>query len=412
VAALRVLTFTTLYPNAEKPNHGVFVENRLRQTLARHDMQATVLAPVPYFPFTSDAFGAYARFARVPRREDRYGVSVHHPRYFLLPKVGMTTAANFLYRGALAACRRLGLDKTTVDVIDAHYFYPDGAAAARLARALELPFVVTARGTDLNVLPAYPAVRQQIVWAAREASALITVSGALRQRLLDLGVDARKSAVLRNGVDLDVFKPAAREAARARFGVTGFTIVSVGNLVALKGHELTIEAMASLPDCRLLIAGGGPLREALQHRAAALGVAERVTLLGEVPHADLAQLYSAADASVLMSEREGWANVLLESMACGTPALATRVGGNAEIVTRPEAGVLLGERSAATLVEAVRAFRQHQVDRAAVRRHAEEFGWAAVAAGNFALLKAAATGECRKAPAEEIVACAMRSAEA
>jgi len=410
LAALRVLTLTTLYPNAEKPNHGIFVENRLRQTLARHDMQPTVLAPVPYFPFSSEAFGTYARFARVPRREERHGISVHHPRYFLLPKIGMTTAATFLYRGALAACRRLGLDKTSVDVIDAHYFYPDGVAAAWLARALGVPFVVTARGTDLNVLPQYAAVRRQILWAASEAAALITVSGALRQRLLDLGVEARKAAVLRNGVDLDLFKPADRAAARKRFDLDGFTIVSVGNLVPLKGHELTIEAMASLPDCRLLIAGGGPLHEALQQRAAALGVADRVRLLGEVPHAELAQLYSAADAFVLMSEREGWANVLLESMACGTPALATRVGGNAEIVTRADAGALLRERSVAALIDAVRALQQRTTDRAAVRRHAEDFGWAAVAAGNFALLSAAASGECRRLPAEDIVARAMKSA--
>jgi glycosyltransferase involved in cell wall biosynthesis len=410
VATLRVLTFTTLYPNAEKPNHGIFVENRLRQTLARHDMQATVLAPVPYFPFTSSAFGEYARFARVPRREERHGIAVHHPRYFLLPKVGMTSAASFLYRGALAACRALGLDKSTIDVIDAHYFYPDGVAAARLARALGVPFVVTARGSDLNLLPQFPAVRRQIVWAAEQAEALITVSDALRGRLLELGVDERKAAVLRNGVDLELFRPLEREAARKKFGATGFTIVSVGNLVPLKGHDLTILAMASLPDCRLLIAGGGPLRDALQQRAVALGVADRVHLLGEVPHGELAQLYSAADAFVLMSEREGWANVLLESMACGTPALATRVGGNAEIITRPEAGALLPERSSAALIEAIKTLRQRSIDRAAVRGHAETFGWAAVAAGNFAVLRAASAGECRSARADEIVLRAMQSA--
>ncbi len=410
MASLRVLTFTTLFPNAERPNHGVFVENRLRQTIARHDMRATVLAPVPFFPFRSDMFGDYARFARVPQREERHGITVYHPRYFLLPKIGMTTAARFLYRGAVAACRQLGFNKSTIDVIDAHYFYPDGVAAAWLAETLDLPFVITARGTDLNVLPQFASVRRQIVWAAGEAAALITVSGALRERLLSLGVDGRKAAVLRNGVDLDLFKPVDRDAARKRFSADKFTIVSVGNLVPLKGHDLTIEAMTALPDCQLLIAGGGPLRESLEQRAAALGVADRVKLLGEVPHADLAQLYSAADAFVLMSEREGWANVLLESMACGTPVLATRVGGNAEIVTQPTAGALLPERSAAALVEAVRAFRQRHADRASVRRHAEDFGWRAVAAGNFALLKAAVSGICRSKPAQAIVAQAMQTA--
>ena len=389
MAPLRVLTFTTLYPNAEKPNHGVFVENQLRQTLARHDMTATVLAPVPYFPFTSDVFGSYARFARVPAEEERYGIRVHHPRYILIPKVGMSVAPRLLYRAALSACRRLKLDRTSVDVIDAHYFYPDGVAGALLSRELGIPFVVTARGTDLNLLPEFPSVRRQIIWAAEQATTAVTVSAALKQRLLSLGIDERKCIVLRNGVDLDLFKPQDREAARAKFGVAGCVAVSVGNLVPLKGHELTIEAMASLPDCTLLIAGAGPLRDSLQARAVTLGVADRVRLLGEVPHSELPALYAAADVFVLMSEREGWANVLLEAMACGTLALATRVGGNGEIVTSAAAGALLAERSAAALVNAIKALRRAPPDRAGTRRHAEDFGWGAVAAGNFAVLSAA-----------------------
>lgn len=407
LAALRVLVFTTLFPNAAKPNHGVFIENRLRQTQARHDIAASVLAPVPYFPFTSDIFGSYARFARAPTQETRHGIVVHHPRYLLIPKIGMNIAAQLLFRGALRACRRLKLDKTNVDVIDSHYFYPDGVAAALLSKALGVPFVMTARGTDVNVLPQYPRVRRQIIWAVEQAAAAITVSGALRDRLLALGVSASKTAVLRNGVDLDQFKPQDRAAARKRFGVSGFTVLSVGNLVPLKGHELTIEAVAALPGANLLIAGGGPLHDALSGQAAALGVSDRVRLLGEVPHRDLSHLYSAADVSVLMSEREGWANVLLESMACGTPVIATRVGGNAEAITRPEAGALLPERSASALLSELRAFRQKSPDRAAARLHAAKFGWAAVAAGNFAALSAAASGTFARSSVEEIVTQAM-----
>ena len=410
LAALRVLTFTTLYPNAEKPNHGVFVENRLRQTRARHAVESTVVAPVPFFPFRSDLFGAYGRFARVPEHEVRHGVQVHHPRYLSIPKVGMAVAASLLHRGGLAGCRVAGLNRAAVDVIDAHYFYPDGVAAASVAKALGLPFVVTARGTDLNVLASFPRVRRQILWAAEQAAAVITVSGALKARAIEVGISEQKIAVLRNGVDLDQFVPQEREAARRALGVSGFVVVSVGNLVELKGHDLTIEAVASMPDCTLLIAGGGPLREALAARAAALGCADRVRLLGEVPHSHLSQLYSAADVSVLMSEREGWANVLLESMACGTPVIATRVGGNAEAITTTAAGMLLPARSAAALGDALRAFRAAAHDRAATRRHAEGFGWGAVAAGYFALLKAAHAGETARRPAADIVAEAMRAA--
>jgi glycosyltransferase involved in cell wall biosynthesis len=408
LAALRVLTFTTLFPNAAKPNHGVFVENRLRQTRARHDLALNVVAPVPFFPFASEMFGEYGRFARAPDQEVRHGVQVYHPRYLLIPKIGMTVAATLLYRGAVAACRMHGFDKTTVDVIDAHYFYPDGVAAAWLSRTLGVPFVVTARGSDLNQLSTFPRVRRQILFAAEQAAAVVTVSGALKQRGIEVGINANKIAVLRNGVDLDQFTPQDRAAAREQFGASGFTVVSVGNLVSLKGHDLTIEAVAAIPDATLLIAGGGPLRDALTAKAAALGVADRVKLLGEVPHAQLSRLYSAADVSVLMSEREGWANVLLESMACGTAVLATRVGGNAEAITTRDAGALLPERSSRALVEAVRVFRQKPNDRAATRRHAEGFGWGAVAAGYFALLQAASTGAVKRVAAPDIVSEAMR----
>jgi glycosyltransferase involved in cell wall biosynthesis len=215
---------------------------------------------------------------------------------------------------------------------------------------------------------------------------------------------------LRNGVDLELFKPVDREAARRRLGLSGHVILSVGNLVALKGHELTIDALAALEDSTLLIAGGGPLRDALQARAVSLGVGDRVRLLGEVAHGLLAELYSAADAFVLMSEREGWANVLLEAMACGTPVLATNVGGNAEIVASPAAGMLLRERSTAALVGAVNALRQGAADRTATRHYAEGFGWSAVAAANFALLAAASKSGGRPIDAEAIVAQAMQGA--
>lgn len=388
--ALRVLTFTTLYPNAEMPNHGVFVENRLRETVSAHPLHATVLAPVPYFPSKSPRFGRFARFARVPYSEERHGIQVFHPRYAVLPKIGQSSAPWFLYRAARAACRRLGFDKNTIDVIDAHYFYPDGVAAAWLARDLGLPFVVTARGSDVNFIARDPLCRKRIVQAAEQATTVIAVADALKQRMVELGIAASKILVVRNGVDLKRFSQVNREAARRRHNLTGFATITVGNLVPLKGHALIVEAMTSMADCTLLIAGNGPLRSELEAKISALGLEGRVRLLGEVPHAQLAELYSAADCSILMSEREGWPNVLLESMACGTPALATTVGGTPEIVTQPEAGILLRERSAAALVEALRKLRANPPDRIATRRYAEGFGWDAVASANFAALQAAA----------------------
>jgi glycosyltransferase involved in cell wall biosynthesis len=385
-----VLVFSTLYPNAAQPNHGVFVENRLRETLAQGGVQATVVAPVPYFPSAHRAFGRYAAFARVPRYEVRNGIEVWHPRYAAIPKVGATWAPGSLFRTALGLVRRLQDDGRRFEVIDAHYFYPDGVAAARLARALRLPLAITGRGTDLTLIPKDAGPRMQIRWAAAEAAALVTVCDDLRQRLLALGAPASRSLVLRNGVDLSLFSMGNRAAARAALRVEGFTLLCVGALIPRKGHELVIRALTDSPDCRLLIAGSGPLRGDLESLARRLRVADRVRFLGEVAHGDLPGVYAAADVLVLASSREGWANVLLEAMACGTPVIASNVNGAAEVVRAPAAGLLMAERTPECLAATLGQLRHTAPRPEATRLYAEAFGWDRIARANKALLQAVA----------------------
>ncbi|MHA1112894.1 MAG: glycosyltransferase family 4 protein [Alphaproteobacteria bacterium] len=373
---MRILTFTTLYPNAAQPHHGVFVENRLRHLLDAGGIEARVVAPVPWFPFASARFGAYAAFARVPAAETRHGISVDHPRYAAIPKVGMTLAPYLLYRGARPALARLRATGFDFDLIDAHYFYPDGIAAALLGRYFDRPVTITGRGTDLNLIPRHALPRRMIRWAASRAAAMFTVAGALKTTLVDLGVPAERVRVLRNGVDLDLFRPPAdRDAARRRLELARPTLVSVGHLIERKGHDLVIAALPSLPDTDLLIVGEGPEAVSLEALAARLGVRDRVRFLGRRPHEELPGIYGAADALVLASSREGWANVLLESMACGTPVVATALWGTPEVVAAPEAGRLMRERGAEALAEAVRALFAAPPDRAATRAYAEGYGW-------------------------------------
>src|SRR5262249_42318351 len=150
---LRVLTLTTLYPNKAQPHHGVFVENRLRHLVASGRVEARVMAPVPWFPLQGRSFGSYGVFASVPAREERHGVSIDHPRYPVIPRIGMSAAPWLLYRAIKGPMRRLIASGVTFDLIDAHYFYPDGVAAVMLAREFGLPVSITARGTDLNLIP-------------------------------------------------------------------------------------------------------------------------------------------------------------------------------------------------------------------------------------------------------------------
>lgn len=384
---LRLLTFTTLYPNAEQPHHGVFVENRLRHLIASGAVESRVVAPVPWFPFTSPRFGSYAAHARVPLVEERHGITIEHPRYGLLPKVGMVPAPLLLYWGARRTVERLRRNGYDFDAIDAHYFYPDGVAAALLAHAVGKPLVITARGTDINLIPQYAVPRRMIQWAAARSSAMITVCAALKTALAELDVPAERITVLRNGVDLETFRPIDPDQARAELGepLGGPLLASVGHLIERKGHHHVIGALHELPGARLLVAGTGPEKAALEALAARLGVADRVRFLGHVPHRDLTRLYSAADALVLASSREGWANVLLESMACGTPVVASNIWGTPEVVATPEAGRLMPELSATGVARAVLDLLAAPPDRADTRRYAENFSWDDTTAGQISI---------------------------
>ncbi len=386
--ALRLLTFSTLFPNAARPNHGVFVENRLRHLVASHPVTAAVMAPVPFFPFRSARFGAWSEHARAPRREMRHGLVVHHPRYGAIPRVGMSVAPLFLYRAAIVAARQLLVEGERFDLVDAHYLYPDGVAAEWLGRTLGLPVVVTARGSDVSLLPRHAVPRRMIQAMLGRADGVIAVSAALRTAMVELGAAPERITVLRNGVDTDLFHPLDRGTARAALGLTRPTLISVGLLIDRKGHHRVIEAMASLPEFELLVVGEGPERPRLEALIARLGLAGRVRLLGARPHSELAACYAAADALVLASSREGWANVLLEAMACGTPVIAARIWGNPEVVQEKVAGLIYDENTPEGIVAGVKALFADLPDRAATRAYAERFSWDATSAGQFQLFNA------------------------
>ncbi len=383
---MNILTFSSLYPDSTRPGHGIFVENRLRHLIADGEVQARVVAPVPWFPSTHAGFGSYAEYARVPKAEVWNGVRVEHPRYVLLPKFGMNMAPLLMAYAVKNTLRRILQSGDHFDLIDAHYFYPDGVAAAMLGRELHKPVVITARGTDLNLIPEYYWPRRMIQWAAANSAAMITVCQALKDVLIGMGVADARVTVLRNGVDLDKYHPPVeRDVLRAKLGVQGTTLLSVGYLIPRKGHDLVIEALKNLPDTSLLIAGAGPERERLGELAQERGVAERVKFLGRLDTPQLVDYYGAADALVLASSREGWANVLLEAMACGTPVVATRIWGTPEVVSEACAGQLVDARTPTALAEGIHRVLTHMPDRRDTRRYAEHFSWDATTAGQKAL---------------------------
>jgi teichuronic acid biosynthesis glycosyltransferase TuaC len=376
---MKVLVFTSLYPNMVQPNLGIFVENRARR-LASAGIDVQVVAPVfePVWPLS-----LLSRFRKElpPLVETRHGLTVHHPRVPQVPGLWQRNPGAMV-GSCLTPLRAIRRD-FPFDLIDAHYFFPDGSAAATLGEMLDVPVIITSRGSDITDWPSRPVARRMILLAAEKAAGLAAVSNSLVQQMAALGMNREKIALLRNGVDLDHFRPLDRTAARKAYGVECPCVVSVAALVPLKSHHVTIEAVAGLPGVTLLIAGHGPEQAALQAQIDKLGLKDRVRLLGPVPHADLPMLYTAADIFVLSSTREGLPNVVLEAIACGTPVIATPVGGTVEVIDDPHAGESYPVGDAAALQKAISREMTKPRDRDQVRASATRFSWAETTAAQI-----------------------------
>ncbi|MEI6893694.1 MAG: glycosyltransferase family 4 protein [Colwellia sp.] len=351
---MNILVLTTLYPNNVQHRHGIFIENRVKELVKRYpETKVKVIAPVPYFPSWLP-IGSDKQYNKVVQQENRFGIDIYHPKYWVIPKIGMNITPHFLYRTCLAMIAEIQEQGFSIDVIDAHYFYPDGVVASWVGKKLNIPVMVTARGSDINVIPENSIAKKRIVKAITDVQASAGVSQALVDEMIKLAPLAKPPIVLRNGVDLDFFHPdAVQPQLPFELERDEKLILSVGNLVELKGHHLVIEALKSLANVKLIIIGEGEERANLQRQVADLSLTDRVLFTGNILQADLPGYYARADALVLASSREGMPNVLLESLACGTPVVATNVGGNSEVITQGGIGLLLKERSTQYLIQAL-----------------------------------------------------------
>ncbi len=371
-----VLVLTTLYPNSIQFRHGVFVETRVRYLNNTRKVNLKVIAPIPWFPFKLKLFPSYSKLVDIPGYELREGIEVYHPRYIVIPKFGMWFTPYFLGFCILSQIKKLQKKEDySFDFIDAHYYYPDGVAAALVATWLNKPLAITARGTDINLIPNFTLPRKMILWASKVARFNLAVCNALREKMLEIGVDESTTKVLRNGVDLKLFAPLDRATLKEKWQTKTKLLISVGYLIERKGHHLIIEAMKSLPEYQLLIVGGGEWENKLKALVLQMQLQDRVQFIGEVSQLQLAELYNCADALILASSREGWANVLLEAMACGTPVVATNIWGTPEVVQSSDAGVLCYERSAKGIVDGVNLLFSNYPDRKNTRAYAEKFSW-------------------------------------
>lgn len=377
---MHILTLTSLFPNPVQPLHGIFVRNRMENFTRTYGHEWSVVAPVIYYPkLPFPTVREYDIQARVPGREERPGYSVEHPRYLVTPKVGMRFYGNWLLRGARATVRRIHA-RRRIDVIDGHYVYPDGVAAVELGRELGVPVILSARGTDLNLFPRFPAVRKRIAATLSACDHLICVCTDLKNVALELGIRPEKVSVIGNGVDIERFRRMDRAAARASLGLgeVRTLILAVGHMTERKGFHVLVEALSRMrarEGVSLAVAGDGPQMGELRALAARLGVEGRVIFPGAVRNEDLPAWYSAADIFTLASSREGWPNVVCEAQAVGLPVVATSVWGIPEIVSSAELGILVKERSPEAFASALDRALEQAWDRDAIMAKGRSRTW-------------------------------------
>lgn len=378
---MKVLLFSNLFPIPREPSRGVFVA-QLAQALQAH---ATVhaLVPLPWVPRSATLRGVLPHAARVfqdvPASLQWRGVDASIVRYPMIPGMGRRRQASFMARAARSTAERL---HRTIgfDLVNAHWLDPDGIAAAEIARDLNLPLVLSARGCDVNLNLTLPFLRERLLTAVQAAAAVTTVSPQLRAALVQAGVQADHVTAIPNGVDTARFFVRSRAAARAALELPreARLIVCVSRLSEEKGVDVLVEAMAhpavAARGATLMLVGDGPMREALTARVASLGIASAVRFVGAVSHDSAAEWFAAADVCCLPSLREGYPNVVLEALACGRPMVASKVGAIPDMLS-DASGILVPAGNSDALGLALGEALGREWDEGAIAASVEGMSW-------------------------------------
>lgn len=374
---LRVASVCTVFPSRALPHHGIFVKRRL-DGLADF-AEVRVLRPVPWFP------GLRGR-RTVCRDADSNGLPVYERRMFYLPGVLQQTTAWWLQR-AIAPTLAEWARTDALDLIDAHFGYPEGVGSWAAARRLDVPLFVTVRGNEAWYIRR-PGFRQQLLAALQGATGIVAVSHSLRELLIGAGVDGEKITVIPNGLTTDVFHPGPQAEARAALGLPADRrfIISVGRLEPRKGCEALIRAFQNAcrrhDDIELLFVGGaeGHARyaQALKRQVAAEQIEGRVHFVGPQRPARVADWLRASDVFAQPSRREGCCNAVLEALACGLPVVTTAVGDNARYVSPDRNGYAVDPEHDDALGDALSEALSRAWDNARIAREACGADWRSV----------------------------------
>ena len=377
-----IVVFSSLFPSSVRKGAGLFVRERMFRVREFADL--VVVSPIPWFPGQSIIRLFKKDYRPQPQfHEIQDGVDVYYPRFFSVPVIFRWLDASMMARCSLRLVKRLK-EERNIQLIDSHFSYPDGLAATWLGKKLNLKVTITMRGTEVPHSH-QPNLKAKLLSAWQQADKVFSVSNSLRLHAISLGAESSKFKVIGNGVDVEKFKPMLTTSAREKLGISNETkvLITVGGIVERKGFHRVVaclpELLKSHPDLIYLIVGGanseGNYKPVIEELAEQLGVTKHVRFLGAIDAKDLYQPLSAADVFILSTRNEGWANVILESMACGTPVIATDVGGCKEVVNDQELGTIVEFDHHPELLKAIQHALAKKWDKEFIIDYANNNGW-------------------------------------
>lgn len=331
---MRLVFLTNVFPNPFEPTKGTFNLEMVRALQEDHSIE--VLSPVSWL---DELRASAAEPPFLPgRRAWMDGVEACYPRFYYTPKILRSCYGWFMWQSVSGRLLR-SVRTNPPHAILTYWAHPDGYVALRAARCIGKPCVIMVGGSDVLLLTSRPSRRRCILEVLANADAVIAVSRDIKSKLVTFGIDPAKVHVVYRGVDTKRFAPGDRQEARRRLGLPQErpVLLWVGRMVPVKRLDVLLDACEILrarrSDIRVALVGAGPLEKSLKTQCTGRSLEDIVTFAGSAAHSDLPDWYQAADLLVLPSQSEGVPNVLLESMACGTPFVASRVGGIPEIAT-------------------------------------------------------------------------------
>lgn len=373
---MKILVITNLFPNKLEPERATY--NRQQVCMLSKFCEIKVLAPIAWYPFKC-SFDKNIKISDIPNKEIIDGIEVFHPKYFMIPKVGRSLYGILFFFSILLPILKI-YGSFKFDVIFATWAYPDSFASVLISKFLKMPIITKVHGTDINEYSQYWLRRRMISFTLNNSDKVISVSKALKKRMIEIGVRSEKIKVIYNGINSNIFRPLDRIQTRKELGISldKKVILFVGNLRPVKGLDYLIDAFTQIAksgNIQLIIIGEGELRKHLEDKIRKYNIQDYIYMPGNRPHNEITKWMNASDLLCLPSLSEGVPNVILESLSCGVPVVASNVGGIPEIIISSDYGITVEPGNTSELKKALLECLVKTWNRDLIHVYSNKFSW-------------------------------------